>query len=77
MEIYSEFQNHYYFYDIKVKKGQWIKEKIYYRGDLSTVDFANDWRFQEVLGKRKQVIFLGLKEMEFKDIEIDWTKPPE
>ena len=44
----------------KSEKGDWLTDFIYYMGDLSGVDFANDWRFKEVEGKRKQVQFIEL-----------------
>lgn len=72
--MYSEFLNHYFLYDIKAKTGHWINEIIYYAGDMSNVDLADDWRFKRVPGKRDQLIFLGIKQIDFKEIEIDWTK---
>jgi len=46
-------------------KYQWVKEFIFYKGDLSEEDFENDSRFKEIKDKRKQVKFLGTLETEF------------
>lgn len=41
-------------------KKEWVKENVYYHGDLSNIDLTRDWRFCEVKDKRKQLKFIGL-----------------
>jgi hypothetical protein len=43
----------------KDKKLIWIKEHIFYHGDLSKLN-DDDWRIREVPKKRKKSIFLGI-----------------
>lgn len=55
--IWSQFENEYF------NGEEWIKENIYYMGDLTkdSIDYTTDWRFKEIEGKRKQVKFIKLK----------------
>ncbi len=55
-EIWSIFTK-----DIMDEKSKKLVTKItLYKGDLSTVDLENDWRFSIIKGKRENVSFLGL-----------------
>jgi hypothetical protein len=63
--LYSVFES-----EFKTKiddKSQWVKDLQFYMGDLSKdlIHYETDWRFKEVLGKRKQVKFLGTVDVEF------------
>jgi hypothetical protein len=44
----------------KEKDNKWVTERIFYYGDISHIDFKNDWRTKEVKNMRKQLIFKGL-----------------
>ncbi len=63
--MWSVFEN-----EFKTKINEevrWVKVLEFFAGDLSKsdIDFATDWRFCEVSGKRKQVKFLGTVETDF------------
>jgi len=46
-------------------ESDWIKELVFFWGDVSDIDFSNDWRFKAVEGKKKQLMFLGFYDGEF------------
>jgi hypothetical protein len=54
--------------------GKWHKDKIYYMGDLTGLDFSTDERFKAVFfGKkprRKQAVCNGVKDIIFPEIVI-------
>lgn len=47
------------------KEEKWVTNLIFYKGDLSSADFKNDFRFKEVFQKHKQLKFLGLCNPQF------------
>lgn len=49
----------------KAKKELWIKELIFYVGNLSLTDFKTDDRFKEVKNMRAESKFLGLTDEGF------------
>ena len=55
-------ENEYYLYNIKTRTGRWIVEYQFWKGDLTNVDFINDWRFCVVNKLRMQVKLLGTKD---------------
>lgn len=59
-KILSEFQIQYLKINETTKEPEWVKETIYYHGDLREIDLELDWRFKEISGKRKGVIFIRL-----------------
>lgn len=61
--IWSVFENHHAV--DKNGKQKWVTELVFYKGDLSKVDLATDWRFREVKGKRSQLKYLGMCETSF------------
>lgn len=59
-KILSEFQIQYSKINETTKEIEWIKETIYYHGNLREIDLELDWRFKEISGKRRGAIFIRL-----------------
>lgn len=64
----SQFYVEHYRINELTKEGEWIGKVIYYYGDLSKVNFKNDWRFKGVEGKRKEALFLKSVDQD----DMDW-----
>lgn len=62
-DTYSVFYKE--FKDMYSKDDLWIKEFIFYKGNLSNIDVSIDWRFKAVKGKRNQADFLGTCKLVF------------
>ena len=61
IRIYSVFLAEHF-----VEKDKYFKKSYqFYYGDLSKTILENDWRFKEVLNKRKEAVFMGLANTAF------------
>jgi hypothetical protein len=58
-ETWSAFQR------VSIKDNELVADLIFYKGDFKNVDPKTDWRLKEVVGKRKELKFLGLCQPEF------------
>lgn len=60
IEAYKDFSIYSECEVTKLEGSKWVTESIFYFGDISHIDFNNDWRTKEVKNKRKQLVLKGL-----------------